>query len=840
MRLDIFAVTAVLVGVVGAAPATQQPRTTAIRSTTSTSSTTLSTSSSTTSTTSSMTTSTTSTSSTTSSTSTSTSTSIVAAAAAVAPSCASYWLEQITHQGTSAFNPDKSYKTFRNVKDFGAKGDGVTDDTAAINNAISSGSRCGPGCASTSTTPAIVYFPAGTYLISSSIIDYYYTQLIGNPNCPPVLKATPGLTGFGVIDGNQYQAGGSLAWESINVFWRQIRNFVIDMTAIPPGTGATGIHWPTAQATSLQNIVFKMSDAPGTQHVGLFIESGSGGMINDLVFYGGLKAASVGNQQFTMRNITINNAVTAIDQLWDWGWTYKSININNCTTGINIAAGGTSAQAVGSIVLFDSSITNTHVGISTAHTISQTTTSGTMILENVSLNNVPIAVQGPSSTLLAGTAGTTTIAAWGQGHSYTPSGPTNFQGPLTAFTRPASLLKSGAYFERSKPQYESLALSRFRSARATGAKGDGVTDDTAALQNTITTATQQGQVAFIDAGTYRVTNTINIPPGAKVVGEGYAVIMSSGSLFANQANPRPVVKVGAAGQQGQVEWSDMIVSTQGAQAGAILIQWNLASPSTAPSGMWDVHTRVGGFAGSNLRASNCPITPGTTITSANLKQSCIAAFMMMHISPSGTGIYLENVWLWTADHDVDDPSIAQITIYTGRGLHVESASGNIWLVGTGVEHATLYQYQFATTKSIFMGQIQSETPYYQPNPTALLPFKYNATWRDPNFAVKCAGKSGNCAAAWGLRVVDSADVLGYGAGIYSFFNNWSTACSQSGAGGCQNSIVSIEGARVRNVGLYGLNTIGSISMIDRDGASLAKAADNRDGFSETVAIFRSG
>ena len=29
-----------------------------------------------------------------------------------------------------------------------------------------------------------------------------------------------------------------------------------------------------AQATSLQNVVFKMSDAPGTQHQGLYIESG--------------------------------------------------------------------------------------------------------------------------------------------------------------------------------------------------------------------------------------------------------------------------------------------------------------------------------------------------------------------------------------------------------------------------------------------------------------------------------------------------------------------------------------------------------------------------------------
>jgi glucan 1,3-beta-glucosidase len=209
-------------------------------------------------------------------------------------------LELIKHQGVAAFNPDPSYEVFRNVKDFGAMGkcppfecfcedlsltcsagDGITDDTAAINLAISSGGRCGPGCASSSTTPAIVYFPQGTYIISSSIIDYYYTQLVGNPNCPPVLKATPDMEGLGVIDGNQYQSTGGLAWGSTDVFWRQIRNFVLDMTAVPPGTGVTGIHWPTAQSTSLQNIVFKMSDAPGTKHVGLFIESGAKPLILD-------------------------------------------------------------------------------------------------------------------------------------------------------------------------------------------------------------------------------------------------------------------------------------------------------------------------------------------------------------------------------------------------------------------------------------------------------------------------------------------------------------------------------------------------------------------------------
>jgi hypothetical protein len=37
-----------------------------------------------------------------------------------------FWMETIKHQGTAPYNGDASYKVFRNVKDFGAKGDGKT------------------------------------------------------------------------------------------------------------------------------------------------------------------------------------------------------------------------------------------------------------------------------------------------------------------------------------------------------------------------------------------------------------------------------------------------------------------------------------------------------------------------------------------------------------------------------------------------------------------------------------------------------------------------------------------------------------------------------------------
>lgn len=64
---------------------------------------------------------------------------------------------------------------------------------------------------------------------------------------------------------------------------------MLDLTQIPAGSAATGIHWPTSQATSLQNLDIKMSAASGTQHVGLFIEQGESGANKKKIglFFGG-------------------------------------------------------------------------------------------------------------------------------------------------------------------------------------------------------------------------------------------------------------------------------------------------------------------------------------------------------------------------------------------------------------------------------------------------------------------------------------------------------------------------------------------------------------------------
>lgn len=141
--------------------------------------------------------------------------------------------------------------------------------------------------------------------------------------------------------------------------------------------------------------------------------------MSDLVFWGGLNGATFGNQQFTMINLTFFNSVTALNQLWDWGWTYKGISVNNCSVALNMGALNNGSLAVGSVVFVDSDIRDTLVGVRMSRDANSQPASGnSLILENVRLSNVPVAVQGPSSsTILAGTTGETTITAWGQGGS---------------------------------------------------------------------------------------------------------------------------------------------------------------------------------------------------------------------------------------------------------------------------------------------------------------------------------------------------------------------------------------------------------------------------------------
>ncbi|KAI0542202.1 glycoside hydrolase family 55 protein [Xylaria digitata] len=746
-----------------------------------------------------------------------------------------YWVSTIKRQGVAAF-AESGYKVFRNVKDYGAKGDGTTDDTDAINKAVTDGpGRCIDKCDSRTTHPAIVYFPSGTYLVKKPIIQTYYTQFVGDALNIPTIKGSADFTGMGVIDANPYDytTGQDPApnwYINQNNFFRQIRNFVIDMTDMPISISkaSAGIHWQVAQATSLQNIVFNMNPAASDNYQkGLFIENGSGGFMADLTFNGGGIGADIGSQQYTTRNLTFNNCNTAIHMIWDWLWLMQGININGGKLGINMTSDTFETIKVGSLLLLDSKFTDVAVGISTLYKPNSPYTNNTLILNNVDMSKgVPIAVQYAKD----GTAlleGNQVIAGWVQGKDYSSGKGQAIQKVEDKINMPDALLAGdGSVFTRTKPQYEAVAVSRFVSVKSAGAVGDGKTDDTAAIQKVFDGA-KDGDVIYFDHGAYLISDTVHIPKNIKITGEMWPLLMATGEKFADAGKPVAVFEVGKPSDVGNVEMSDLIIETKGALPGAILVQWNLAGSENGAAGMWDVHFRVGGTAGTELQSDHCSKNPNATTA---VDDKCKGTFLMLHLTKTASA-YIENCWFWVADHELDLEDHNQINIYNGRGVLIESQNP-VWLWGTASEHSVLYNYQISNAQNTFIGLAQTETAYMQGNPDATQGVTVLEGYFDPEFKETCDGSSDKCARTWGMRVTNSSDVYVLGAGMYSFFNNYAQECVAGQ--NCQDNMISVENS---HVSLYGISTKASVNMLTVDSKSVAQDKDNRNTFCAAIAKF---
>ena len=355
----------------------------------------------------------------------------------------------------------------------------------------------------------MVYFPPGTYVVSAPLIMYYFTQIVGDAISPPTIKVAANyknVVGLAVFDADVYiPAGSGSEWyANQNNFYRQVRNFVIDMTTAP--LSAAGVHWQVAQATSLQNIVFNMipSNVTNNKQQGIYMENGSGGFMSDLTFNGGAVGAFLGNQQFTATRMVFTGCGTAIYMNFDWLWNFQDITITNCGIGIDMTSGGFTNQAVGSVVVIDSVISATQ-GIVTPYApgFSSPQSAGTLVLDNVDFtgSQTAISVSGGtnSRTVLAGGQ---YIQLFAQGNAWTTAGQavngqvfngttctyannsqtaytaqeTTIQRQLAPISRPPNLVDSnGKYVGRTKPQYETVPASQILSAKTFGLHGDGVT-----------------------------------------------------------------------------------------------------------------------------------------------------------------------------------------------------------------------------------------------------------------------------------------------------------------------------------------------------------------------------
>ncbi|KAI0911199.1 glycoside hydrolase family 55 protein [Ustulina deusta] len=708
-----------------------------------------------------------------------------------------FWMGSIARKGTVPWGDDPDYKVFRNVLDYGAVGDGVTDDTKAIKMAMTDGKRCGAKCNGSTTKNAIVYFSPGTYLISSTIPMPFGTQAIGDANNRPTLLASSAFIGLGVLSTDEYTGGGvgpdgndQEYYINTANFYRQIRNLIIDITRTQDAQMVTCLHYQVAQATSVQGL--ELVAAAGSSQTGIYAENGSGGQISDVVFRGGAAGIYGGTQQFTAQRLTFDGCTTGVQTIWDWGWVWKSITMTNVGVGFKLLS-DTGAGNIGSVSIIDSSFSN----VGTAAVVISPPTSATgsgstgVILEKVSLSGVGAAVQDTSGkTLLSGSSGL--IDQWALGPVYegsTTARTFSQGGKIGNYRRHSTLVdENGLYFERP----------------VVFITGDGVTDDTANFQAALYAA--QGKILFVDAGSYILTSTVIIPPGSKIVGETWSQIAAYGPYFQDASNPKVMLQVGRPGDIGDVEMQDLIFTTVGPTAGAVLVEWNIKAASPGSAGLWDCHARIGGATGTKLTPAECPaVTTG-------IDQGCSAASMMMHLTSTGSG-YFENMWLWVADHMIDDPDLddpnndlQQNNIYVARGFLIESTEAT-WLYGTASEHAVFYQYNFHKAANIFAA------------PFADVVGKFAG---DPDYSCTAGNEFNGCDESWAVMVRESQNIIVASAGIYSWFSSYGQSCIDTHT--CQKALVYLD-SNYANVRFQNLVSIGAKYMAVMDGKGISALAN---------------
>jgi hypothetical protein len=153
---------------------------------------------------------------------------------------------------------------FVNVRDFGARGDGNTDDTLAVQRAIDE-VYFGNFALTTPRLRRRIWFPAGTYLINAGLKMPSYTQIIGEGKDRTTIRQASNLfpllqlkDSSGRSGGDYVSVGGSLAATNIGV---------ADMTLEHLGAGQNILDLDTVDQVEFNRVIFKGSISNSTSTV---------------------------------------------------------------------------------------------------------------------------------------------------------------------------------------------------------------------------------------------------------------------------------------------------------------------------------------------------------------------------------------------------------------------------------------------------------------------------------------------------------------------------------------------------------------------------------------------
>ncbi len=388
-----------------------------------------------------------------------------------------------------------------------AKGDGVADDTGAIQAAIDQAKGGG-----------IVFLPSGRYRLTRSLNVWPAVRIFGvGPKRPVFVLAdnTPGFqTGVAsmiVFTGDdQYNVGKvpvpvkSFVPYSENIrdansstFYSAMSN--VDFEIGQGNQAATAVRFRMAQHAFLSHIDFHL----GSALAGIY-QAGNEG--DNLRFFGGrygiLTEKTSPAWQYTLLDSEFDGQSEAAIREHEVDLTLVNIKIRNTKTGIEIDE-GYSDSLWGKDVRFEN-LSNAAVVISNEDSVftqvgfDNAQAKGVPVFARFRESGKTVAGKGPAYTVKSFTYGLTLPALGATG---------TFETHMDAKALTRLPAPRAAALKHLPP------VKHWKSAHDLGAKGDGVTDDTAALQAAI----DKNRVVYLPAGHYRVSDTLRLRPDSVLI-----------------------------------------------------------------------------------------------------------------------------------------------------------------------------------------------------------------------------------------------------------------------------------------------------------------------------------
>jgi hypothetical protein len=439
-----------------------------------------------------------------------------------------------------------------------ATGDGRADDSAAIQEALNAAANKGEG--------GVVFLPSGRYRITRSLLVPLAVRLYGVGPTRPVLVLGANTPGFqkGVANmvvfngGDQYTVGKvpvpvkSAVPYSENVrdansatFYSAMSN--VDFEIGDGNPAAAAVRLRTAQHSYLSHMDFHI----GSGLAGVYMV---GNESFDLKFYGGrygiLTEKTSPAWQYTLMDSTFDGQRDAAIRGHEAGLTLVNTTIRNTPVGIEIDR-GYGDWLWGKDVRFEN-VSKAAVIISNEDNVY--TQVG---FENALAKNVPVFARfRDSGKTVAGYGPAYQVSEFNYGLMLPGLGSVGRFGTHVKGAALKSLPAARAAVMRTLPSTRDWA-----SVRSFGAVGDGVTDDTAAVQKAI----DSKRVVYLPQGFYMVQDTIRLKADTVLVGLHPGItqlVLPNGSpAYAGADGPKALVESAKGG--------DAIISGLGLATGEV-------------------------------------------------------------------------------------------------------------------------------------------------------------------------------------------------------------------------------------------------------------------------------